>query len=342
MRIRTFIWVICVTALFAVFSFAGVSEVTAKKRGVSVGLAKRLCIVKNWSFEKLGANPSAPDHKGPLSGVPGWQAVPPPVANAPGNTNSPDVFWPPNHVPTNFIGNETAAHGKNYAGISLGTYFGTFKTEALGGGFSTAAVAGQTYDISVKFSLAEVRPTKALVEVLLYNSSSGALHSVGTMWVTKLKGWQTFKKTLTIPSNGSPFNMIVFRGSTNAKYTLSYVYIDAVKVCKKRPEPPVPGNHFLCYKVEPHEKFKPVDVKLADQFMEWGTAVVRVERVCTPVRKNNSKVYWGKKIHLVCYLIKPGKQAGRVVAMRNQFGKQRFTVLQPTTLCVPSYKKLLK
>ena len=103
----------------------------------------------------------------------------------------------------------------------------------------------------------------------------------------------------------------------------------------------VPGNHYLCYNVEPHEKFRPVDVELADQFMEWETTVVRPERVCTPVRKNKSKVY-DEKIHLVCYRIEKGRPANRRVEMANQRGKQqRFTVVEPTTLCVPSYKKVL-
>lgn len=109
----------------------------------------------------------------------------------------------------------------------------------------------------------------------------------------------------------------------------------------KQHQTDVPGEHYLCYNGEYSGTFKPVNVKLADQFMTWGTAVVRVERVCTPVSKNGSGIF-DKRIHLVCYNIKPGKPAGRIVEMANQLGQQRFSVGKPTMLCVPSYKKVIK
>jgi hypothetical protein len=107
----------------------------------------------------------------------------------------------------------------------------------------------------------------------------------------------------------------------------------------------VPGTHYLCYSVDPHGKFSPVVAILADQFPpRFKTKVVRPVSVCTPVSKNNSQIY-DKRIHLVCYQIRPRKKVEskyRTVDMFNQFGQQRFTVVETTTLCVPSYKKRVK
>jgi len=48
------------------------------------------------------------------------------------------------------------------------------------------------------------------------------------------------------------------------------------------------------------------------------------------------------KDHFLCYKVRPNSQfKTRKVLIRNQFGGQRFTVLQPDLLCVPSTKKVL-
>lgn len=58
-------------------------------------------------------------------------------------------------------------------------------------------------------------------------------------------------------------------------------------------------------------------------------AVCRVQASCKPMD------------HFLCYKVRPHKRfRRREVVVRNQFGEQYFTVLQPKTICVPSTKEL--
>lgn len=108
-------------------------------------------------------------------------------------------------------------------------------------------------------------------------------------------------------------------------------------------EPPkVKGEHYLCYRIDDFGGFRPVEVKLKDQFDGYVTAVVRPVSLCNPVDKNGEGIM-DPKLHLVCYEIKPVRSPRRTVVAYNQFGKeQKLTSPGPETLCVPSYKKILQ
>ena len=104
----------------------------------------------------------------------------------------------------------------------------------------------------------------------------------------------------------------------------------------------VKGEHYLCYRIDDFGDFKPVEVKLKDQFDGYVTAVLKPVSLCNPVDKNGEGIR-DPKLHLVCYEIKPVKSPRRTVLAYNQFGKeQKLTSPGPETLCVPSYKKYLE
>ena len=102
-------------------------------------------------------------------------------------------------------------------------------------------------------------------------------------------------------------------------------------------------EHFSCYKIDPHGKFKPRDVRLEDQFARYAAHVVRPVMLCNPVDKNGEGIR-DKERHLVCYEIKadPAGKAPKAVDVvtENQFQEQGMTaVLPPDILCVPSKKR---
>lgn len=104
----------------------------------------------------------------------------------------------------------------------------------------------------------------------------------------------------------------------------------------------VKGEHFLCYKVSDFSGFEPVKVKLKDQFQGFATAVLKPTLLCNSVQKNNELIMDPKR-HLVCYTIARQKPRDVSVLVSNQFDDgQKLFVTEPTILCVPSLKKLLK
>jgi hypothetical protein len=97
-------------------------------------------------------------------------------------------------------------------------------------------------------------------------------------------------------------------------------------------------DHFRCYDVKPVAAAR--TVKLADQFKTTKTKVVRVVRLCNPVRKNN-EVVRRPQAHLVCYSISEAPFQPLAVTVRNQFGVAGLRVRRPQMLCLPSFKKLV-
>ena len=99
-------------------------------------------------------------------------------------------------------------------------------------------------------------------------------------------------------------------------------------------------DHFRCYDVQQQPASQ--TVKLADQFGTTTAKVVRVIRLCNPVRKNNEPVRRAKS-HLVCYSI-TDSPAFRPLAVRvrNQFGRAALRIRRPETLCLPSFKQVLQ
>ncbi len=97
-------------------------------------------------------------------------------------------------------------------------------------------------------------------------------------------------------------------------------------------------DHFRCYDVKQQAAAKAV--KLVDQFKTSNAKVVRVVRLCNPVRKNQTPVRRAQA-HLVCYSIVEGAFQPLAVTVRNQFGVAGLRVRKPSMLCLPSFKKLV-
>jgi len=106
----------------------------------------------------------------------------------------------------------------------------------------------------------------------------------------------------------------------------------------KDPEGVAP-SHFVCYRVSQQTRLPPTAVKLKDQFVGFGTRVGPAALLCAPVDKNGEGIK-DEKTHLTCYTIS-AKNAGKTVAVQNQFGEQKLRVGGSVTLCVPSLKKVL-
>ena len=106
------------------------------------------------------------------------------------------------------------------------------------------------------------------------------------------------------------------------------------------PNPTRVLDHFRCYDVEPQPAAR--TVKLADQFGTTETKILRVIRLCNPVRKNNEPVRRAKS-HLVCYTIEDLQQFRPLaVRVRNQFGQAALRIRRPETLCLPSFKQVVQ
>ncbi len=103
--------------------------------------------------------------------------------------------------------------------------------------------------------------------------------------------------------------------------------------------PGVNPTHYQCYRVAEQSRFKPVAVKLQDQFGTSGVKLVRPLFLCAPVAKNGEKPK-DERTHLVCYEEEGGKAADKRVTTLNQFGKEALTVGGPVMLCAPSLKRV--
>ena len=97
-------------------------------------------------------------------------------------------------------------------------------------------------------------------------------------------------------------------------------------------------DHFRCYDVKPLASRK--TVKLVDQFKTTKTKVLRIVRLCNPVRKNVTPVRRAKA-HLVCYSISEPPFQPLAVTVRNQFGVAGMRVRTWQLLCLPSLKQIV-
>ena len=107
----------------------------------------------------------------------------------------------------------------------------------------------------------------------------------------------------------------------------------------------VKGEHYACYRIDPHGGFDEIPVSLKDQFAGYEALVIRPIQLCNPVDKNGEGIL-NPEVHLVCYEIRadpigefpPTYDVNTV----NQFREQSMTaVLPPRMLCVPSFKKIM-
>src|SRR5215213_2972872 len=94
-------------------------------------------------------------------------------------------------------------------------------------------------------------------------------------------------------------------------------------------------DHYHCYRVSPVTRFRPLRVRLVDQFGRLQPTVVREQLLCAPVEKNGERVK-DKEDHLVCYSVTGGRDANKRVEIVNQFGKAVLQVGGTVTFCVPS------
>ena len=103
-------------------------------------------------------------------------------------------------------------------------------------------------------------------------------------------------------------------------------------------------DHYKCYAVK-EKGFKPLSVKLADQFESEQAQLLKPLTLCAPVSKNGEP-FVRPSAHLKCYAISSSsprpKKAEVEVGITNQFGSQELVVLQPQTLCAPTLKRPLK
>jgi hypothetical protein len=104
--------------------------------------------------------------------------------------------------------------------------------------------------------------------------------------------------------------------------------------------PGVNPTHYQCYRVE--APTKPVELKqLRDQFGIAGPVKVATPMfLCAPTAKNGVAPR-DRITHYLCYQDEGVKPANRKARITNQFGTLDLAVLGPTTLCVPSLKRLL-
>ena len=106
---------------------------------------------------------------------------------------------------------------------------------------------------------------------------------------------------------------------------------------KTTPRPVEGLDHFECYTVK-SPAFKPVKVRLADQFGRASRVVLRPQTLCNPVRKNRGDLLHPTD-HLVCYAFRQPKAVkARRVSLVDQFRNWQFVVTTPRSLCVPSVK----
>jgi hypothetical protein len=69
--------------------------------------------------------------------------------------------------------------------------------------------------------------------------------------------------------------------------------------------------------------------------------IVKPIFLCAPVEKNGVPPR-DRQTHLVCYEEEGGRAADKRVSVTNQFGKETLAAANPTMLCVPSRKQVLR
>jgi len=94
-------------------------------------------------------------------------------------------------------------------------------------------------------------------------------------------------------------------------------------------------DHYKCYKSR--GEFQPRSVSLVDQFGQSTATVLRSDRFCNPVDKNNEGIT-DPDAHLNCYKIREPRGTARDVVVSNQFGELQLTTTRSHTLCVPAIK----
>lgn len=97
-------------------------------------------------------------------------------------------------------------------------------------------------------------------------------------------------------------------------------------------------EHFQCYSLADHSTFNSRAVKLSDQFGDRAGEAGQPTRFCNPVKKAKEAVD-NERDHLYCYRT-TGPDVDKRVRLRNQFGPFTGRVHKPTSLCLPTRKRL--
>jgi FtsP/CotA-like multicopper oxidase with cupredoxin domain len=98
-------------------------------------------------------------------------------------------------------------------------------------------------------------------------------------------------------------------------------------------------DHFKCYAVTP-ARTRSRAVRLTDQFGSAGVRTGARTTLCNPVSKNKGKIIH-PTAHLTCYATRGAATfRTRRVRVVNQFGTRVLTVLRPSSLCLPSLKRI--
>jgi hypothetical protein len=113
-------------------------------------------------------------------------------------------------------------------------------------------------------------------------------------------------------------------------------HCDGAGSCVFMDEGPGCGDdHYKCDKSR--AAFQPRSVSLVDQFGQSTATVLRPDRFCNPVDKNNEGIN-DPDAHLNCYKIQEPRGPSRAVVVSNQFGELQLTATRAHTLCVPAIK----
>ena len=101
-------------------------------------------------------------------------------------------------------------------------------------------------------------------------------------------------------------------------------------------------EHFACYTVN-LDGFDETEFEFSNQFGRGRGTITAPDILCAPARKNTESIQ-NRKSHLMCYQLRfDGEFEKLRVSIKNQWGSdQRFTVLDPRTMCLPAAKSRLK
>jgi len=204
-------------------------------------------LVENPSFEMLGGAPnqlglpfgSGAGHPLTTAQVPGWRAG----LGIGTPAQDPDILTPDlngtdyvvptvGYVPSNFMGNEPALGGSNYAGISAGVFtvsgVPTYLSEELIG--TLPATENADYTVAAWMSEGETRNNPVDIEIFLASTNTTLpVRSAVLGQVDTKTGWQPIQGTIPVPAG---YDRVIIRGDNTNDYTGGYVYIDCVSVVK--------------------------------------------------------------------------------------------------------------
>ncbi len=120
------------------------------------------------------------------------------------------------------------------------------------------------------------------------------------------------------------------------------------KIPPEVPQPPVDGDHFVCYVVVPPNQFTPVTVTLQDQFDVRRRQVESITGLkpayfCVPVQKQRigfaERPLLDPDTHLALYEIDPRQPFNLRVSAADQFATRTLQVIESRMLAVPTIKR---